>query len=431
MNDYRPRIADKLLAELLDACGCVLLEGSKWCGKTTTAAQLANSVVYMADSVDGARNIQLAQSTPQYLLQGETPRLIDEWQVVPTLWDAIRGEVDRRRAFGQFIITGSAVPADRRQILHTGTGRITPLVMRPMSLWESGDSTGEVSLATLFDAPEQLLAESKIEIEELAYLTCRGGWPMAINAKNRKVALKQATIFYEGVVGTGSGSNSDISRADDIRRNPERVKRLMRSLSRHQGTQASQEVIFQDMAINDDSTLNRDSIASYISALKLIFVVENMAAWNPALRSKTAIRTSDTHYFVDPSIAVAALRISPQDLINDLETFGLLFETLAVRDLRVYTDALDGNVYHYRDRSELECDAVIHLENGRYGLVEIKLGGTDHIEKAATTLKQLSDKIDTTKMHAPSFLMVLVGIGKYAYRRTDGVYVVPLGCLKP
>lgn len=431
MNDYRPRIADKLLAELLDACGCLLLEGSKWCGKTTTAAQLANSVVYMADSVDGARNIQLAQSTPQYLLQGETPRLIDEWQVVPTLWDAIRGEVDRRRAFGQFIITGSAVPADRQQILHTGTGRIAPLVMRPMSLWESGDSSGEVSLSALFDAPEQLLAESKIEIEELAYLTCRGGWPMAINAKNRKVALKQATIFYEGVVGSGSGENSDISRADAIRRNPERVKRLMRSLSRHQGTQASQDVIYQDMAINDDGTLNRDSISSYLAALKLIFVVENMAAWNPALRSKTAIRTSDTHYFVDPSIAVAALRISPQDLINDLETFGLLFETMAVRDLRVYTDALDGSVFHYRDRNELECDAVVHLENGRYGLVEIKLGGADHIEKAATTLKQLANKIDTTKMHAPSFLMVLVGIGKYAYRRTDGVYVVPIGCLKP
>ena len=285
---------------------------------------------------------------------------------------------------------------------------------------------------------------------------------MATMTSNRKAALKQAKIYYDGVVGSGNGEESDISRADGVRRDPERVKRLMRSLSRHQGTSASHDTIYQDMANNDDSTLNRDTISSYIAALKLIFVVEDMTAWNPALRSKTAIRTSDTRYFVDPSIAVAALRIwnpalrsktairtsdtryfvdpsiavaalriGPQDLINDLATFGLFFETMAVRDLRVYTDALDGNVYHYRDRNELECDAVIHLENGKYGLVEIKLGGTDNIEKGATTLKQLARKIDTTKMPAPSFLMVLIGVGKYAYRRDDGVYVVPIGCLKP
>lgn len=431
MEGYKPRIADQLLADLLGACGCVLLEGSKWCGKTTTAEQLAKSVAYMADPEEGPRNVQYAQSTPKFLLQGDTPRLIDEWQVVPTLWDAIRGEVDHRRALGQFIITGSAVPADKKKIVHTGTGRIAPLVMRPMSLWESGDSSGEVSLAELFNNPEQLMAESKIDIEELAYLVCRGGWPMATMTSNRKAALKQAKIYYDGVVGSGNGEDSDISRADGVRRDPERVKRLMRSLSRHQGTSASHDTIYQDMANNDDSTLNRDTISSYIAALKLIFVVEDMTAWNPALRSKTAIRTSDTRYFVDPSIAVAALRIGPQDLINDLATFGLFFETMAVRDLRVYTDALDGNVFHYRDRNELECDAVIHLENGKYGLVEIKLGGTDNIEKGATTLKQLAGKIDTTKMPAPSFMMVLIGVGKYAYRRDDGVYVVPIGCLKP
>lgn len=431
MNGYKTRIADQLLADLLEACGCVLIKGSKWCGKTTTAEQLAKSIAYMADPAEGPRNVELAKTTPYYLLQGETPRLIDEWQVVPTLWDAIRGEVDHRRALGQFIITGSAVPAKNDTIVHSGTGRIAPMVMRPMSLWESGDSSGQVSLSDLFNhTPEQLLAESKVDIEELSYLVCRGGWPLSTITTNRKAALKQAKIYYDGIVGTGNGEGSDISRADGVRRDPERAKRLMRSLSRHQGTQASLETIYQDMIVNDDKTLDTDTIASYISALKSIFTIEDMPAWNPSLRSKSAIRTSDTRYFVDPSIAVAALRIGPQDLINDLETFGFLYEAMAVRDLRVYTDALEGTVYHYRDRNNLECDAVIHLENGKYALVEIKLGGQDNIEAGATSLKQLANKIDTTKMQNPTFLMVLVGVGKYAYRREDGVYVVPIGCLK-
>lgn len=431
MNEYKPRIADQMLADLLDACGCVLIKGSKWCGKSTTAEQIAKSVVYMADPADGPRNVQLAQSTPKFLLQGETPRLIDEWQVVPTLWDAIRGEVDHRRAVGQFIITGSAVPADRTKIVHTGTGRIAPLVMRPMSLWESGDSSGELSLASLFEQPEQLLSESKIDIEQLAYLVCRGGWPLSTLTTNTKAALKQAKIYYDGVVGTGNGEGSDISRADGVKRNPDRVKRLMRSLSRNLGSQASLDTIYQDMIVNDNESLDKDTIASYISALKLIFVVEDMPAWNPNLRSKTAIRTADTRYFVDPSIATAALGLGSQDLINDLETFGLFFETMAVRDLRVYGDALGGTVYHYRDKNNLECDAVLHLENGNYGLIEIKLGGEDDIEKGATVLKELAGKIDTTRMKNPSFMMVLVGLGRYAYRRDDGVYVVPIGCLKP
>lgn len=431
MEGYKPRVADQLLADLLEACGCVQIKGSKWCGKSTTAEQLAKSVVYMADPADGPRNIQIAQSTPKFLLQGETPRLIDEWQVVPTLWDAIRGEVDHRRAVGQFIITGSAVPADKSKIVHTGTGRIAPLVMRPMSLWESGDSSGELSLASLFEQPEQLLSESKIDIEELAYLVCRGGWPLSTITPNSKAALKQAKIYYEGVVGSGNGEDSDISRADGIRRNPDRVKRLMRSLSRNLGTQASLDTIYQDMIINDKESLDKDTISSYISALKMIFVVEDMRAWNPNLRSRTAIRTADTRYFVDPSIAAAALGLGPKDLINDLETFGLFFETMAVRDLRVYGDVLGGTVYHYRDKNNLECDAVLHLENGNYGLIEIKLGGEDDIEKGATVLKDLADKIDTTRMKNPSFMMVLVGLGRYAYRRNDGVYIVPIGCLKP
>ena len=430
MENYRPRICDQLLVELLEACGSVLVEGSKWCGKTTTAEQAAGSIVYMADPEDGERNIQLARTSPKFLLEGETPRLIDEWQVAPKLWDAVRFEVDHRRKLGQFILTGSAVPASRDEIIHTGTGRIASLLMRPMSLWESGDSNGMVSLESLFDAPEQLTPRSAMGIEDLAFVVCRGGWPMAINTKSRKSALKQATIFYDGVVGKADGSGSDISRADGVARNPELVKLLMRSLSRHQGTQASIATIYQDMVANESNSLSEDTIASYIKALKRIFVVENMPAWNPNLRSKTAIRTSDTLYFVDSSIAIAALRISPQDLLNDLNTFGLFYETMAVRDLRVYADALDGQVYHYRDKNGLECDAVVHLANGKYGLVEIKLGGDDLIEEGASTLKQLAGKIDTTRMRNPSFMMVLVGIGNYAYRREDGVFVVPIGCLK-
>ncbi len=428
--EYRKRIADQLLLELLDSCGTVLVEGSKWCGKTTTAEQAAGSVVYMADPEDGPRNIQLAKTSPKYLLQGDTPRLIDEWQVVPPLWDAVRFEVDHRRSVGQFILTGSAVPVQRDEIIHTGTGRIVSMVMRPMSLYESGDSTGEVSLQDLFEQPVQLTAKANLTIDSLAFVLCRGGWPFAIDMRTHRSALKQATIYYQGVVGSGTGEGSDVSRADNVRRDPERVKRLMRSLSRHQGTQASLATIYQDLQGNDDGSLNEDTIASYIKALKRIFVVEDMPAWNPNLRSKTAVRTSDTRYFVDPSIAVAALGIGPKDLINDLETFGLLYETMAVRDLRVYAEALDGMVYHYRDKNNLECDAVIHLRNGHYGLVEIKLGGSDLIEQGATSLKTLARKIDTTRMPAPSFLMVLVGVGNYAYRREDGVYVVPAGCLR-
>lgn len=428
--EYRKRIADQLLLELLDSCGTVLVEGSKWCGKTTTAEQAAGSVVYMADPEDGPRNIQLAKTSPKYLLQGDTPRLIDEWQVVPPLWDAVRFEVDHRRSVGQFILTGSAVPVQRDEIIHTGTGRIVSMVMRPMSLYESGDSTGEVSLQDLFAQPVQLTAKANLTIDTLAFVLCRGGWPFAIDMRSQRSALKQATIYYQGVVGSGTGEGSDVSRADNVRRDPERVKRLMRSLSRHQGTQASLATIYQDLQGNNDGSLNEDTIASYIKALKRIFVVEDMPAWNPNLRSKTAVRTSDTRYFVDPSIAVAALGIGPKDLINDLETFGLLYETLAVRDLRVYAEALDGMVYHYRDKNNLECDAVIHLRNGHYGLVEIKLGGSDLIEQGATSLKILAQKIDTSRMPVPSFLMVLVGVGNYAYRREDGVYVVPIGSLK-
>lgn len=423
MKNYRKRIADNILARKLEGKGAVLIEGPKWCGKTTTAEQVAASVLYMDDPEKKEQNITMSELNPKRLLKGEIPRLIDEWQLAPKLWDAIRFEVDHRGELGQFVLTGSAVPADTKEITHSGTGRFTWLTMRPMSLFESGESSGEVSLKTLFEQPNEIDGESKLDIDRLAFLVCRGGWPQAVDMRD-EIALDQAFDYYDAVV------NSDINRADNVQKNPERVKRLMRSYARNQGSQVPNTVIAQDIAANDESSMDADTVASYLNALRKIFVVEDMPAWNPNLRSKTAIRSSDTRYYIDPSIAAAALGIGPQDLISDLKTFGFLFETLCVRDLRVFADALNGEVYHYRDKDGLECDAVVHLRNGTYGLVEIKLGGDKLIEEGSTNLKALSDRIDTDKMKKPSFLMVLTGTGDYAYRRPDGVYVVPIGCLK-
>ncbi|MBO7391783.1 MAG: DUF4143 domain-containing protein, partial [Verrucomicrobia bacterium] len=334
-----------------------------------------------------------------------------------------RFEVDHRDGPGQFILTGSAVPASTENIHHTGTGRFSWLMMRPMSLFESGESTGEISLRSLFETPGEIAAKNNLSLEEIAFLTCRGGWPGAYSLKE-SAALEQAFDYFDAVV------KSDISRVDEVKRNPERVRRLMRSYARHQGTQASLTVIHKDIAANDADSLQEDTVFSYINALKKIFVVEDMSAWNPNLRSRTSIRTSDTRYYVDPSIGTAALGLGPKDLMSDLKTFGLFFETLCVRDLRVFADALDGNVYHYRDKSGQECDAVIHLRNGSYGLIEIKLGGDELIGEGVSALKSFQNKIDTDKMKAPAFLMVLTATGQYAYRRKDGVYVVPIGCLK-
>lgn len=425
MKNYRPRIADEMLRKMLRRIGAVLVQGPKWCGKTTTSEQIAKSVLYMADPSMQKAYLQTAELNTSLLLVGETPRLIDEWQLAPKIWDAVRFEVDHRREEGQFILTGSAVPASTENINHTGTGRISRLTMRPMSLFESGESNGSVSFEWLFSQPEnQPIGIANLDINDLAFLICRGGWPNSVT-KQKDDALALAFDYFDAV------TESDVSRVDGVKRVPEKVRRLMRSYARHQGTQTSVDVIKQDMLSNDDSTISENSIISYIDALKMIFVIEDMAAWNPNLRSKTAIRTADTRYFVDSSIATAALGLGPNDLLNDLNTMGLLFETLAVRDLRVYADALDGKIYHYRDKTGLECDAVMHLRNGSYGLIEIKLGGDTLIAEGVETLTDLSKKIDTTKMPNPSFLMVLTGIGEYAYRREDGVYVVPIGCLKP
>ncbi len=422
-EQYRQRIVDKILTRKLQGKGAVLIEGAKWCGKTSTAEQQAESVIYMSDSKKSEQYKLFSETAPEVILDGKSPRLIDEWQLAPKLWDKIRLEVDHREGLGHFILTGSAVPAKQEEIFHSGTGRFSRLLMRPMSLWESGDSTGSVSLDALFSSQEIGVKTSETDISKLAFLTCRGGWPLASTLPD-EIALDQAFDYYDGVI------HSDINRVDNVNRDTERVKRLMRSYSRYQGSQVSFAEIGKDMKSNDADTLDDNTIYSYINVLRQIFVIEDMPAWNPNLRSKTAIRTSDTRYFVDPSIAVAALGLGPKDLLNDLNTFGLFFETLCVRDLRVYADALGGTVYHYRDKNGLECDAVVHLRNGSYGLIEIKLGGDRLIEEGAKTLLKLSGKIDTSRMKSPSFMMVLIGVGDFAYRRPDGVWVVPISCLK-
>lgn len=420
---YKSRIADRLLARKLAGKGAVLLEGAKWCGKTTTAEQIAKSILYMSESGKIEQNRQLAKINPSLLLKGDKPRLIDEWQVAPTLWDSVRFEADHNAGLGLFILTGSSVPPDMSEVIHSGTGRIGWLKMRPMSLWESGDSTGEVSLEDLFTSPESISGITSMDLERIAFLTCRGGWPLSVKMDD-EIALDQAFDYIEAV------EKRDISMADGVNRDAVRTHRILRSYARHQGAQASYGTIKADLSSNESDNFDEDTIASYVSALKKIFVIEDSEAWNPNLRSKSAIRTSDTRYFTDPSIATAALGLGPADLMNDLNTFGLIFETLCVRDLRVFAEVLNGKVYHYRDKTGLECDAVVHLRNGCYGLVEIKIGGDDLISDGVRTLKALEAKIDTERMKKPSFLMVLTGVGPYAYKREDGVYVVPIGCLK-
>lgn len=420
---YLKRICDEILREKLESKGAVLVKGAKWCGKTTTAAHIAGSVLYMEDPSKKKQYLEMAELNPSALLQGETPRLIDEWQLAPKLWDAIRFEVDQRDDFGQFILTGSAVPPDTTEISHTGIGRITSLVMRPMTLFESGDSEGSVSMRALFSKEQEVSGASDHSINDIAFLICRGGWPKGIG-KSRKTALAQAPDYYDGLVET------DISRMDEVDRDSERVKRTMRSYARNVASETTITALLQDVRTDENDTFSETTLRSYLSALRRLFVIEDTPAWNPNLRSKTAVRSSDTRYFVDPSIAAAALGIGPNDLLNDLATAGLLFENLCVRDLRVYAEAIGGKVFHYRDKSNLECDAVVHLKNGRYGLIEIKLGGDKLIEEGAKNLRKLYDRIDHEKMNEPAFMMVLCGVAPFAYKRADGVMVVPVGCLR-
>mgnify|MGYP004601827207 FL=1 len=391
MKKYINRIADSILEKKLKGKGAVLIQGPKWCGKTTTAEQISNSILYMAKPEDKEQNLTLADINPSLLLNGNTPRLIDEWQIAPKLWDAVRFEIDHRNLEGQFILTGSAVPVNMDEVTHTGTGRFAWLLMRPMSLYESGESNGNISLEMLFQENDNITGTNNLSLQDIAYLCCRGGWPRS-TFMDKDIALEQAFDYYDAIV------QSDISRVDNVNRNPERAKKLMRAYARNLGSQVSNETLKNDMIINDSFSLDTDTVLSYINALKKIFVVEEAPAWNPNLRSKTAIRTADTRYFIDPSIATAALGLGPNDLIGDLNTFGLIFETLCIRDLRIYAESINGSVYHYRDANDLECDAVIHLRNGLYGLIEIKLGGDKLITEGAENLKKMYSKIDITKM---------------------------------
>lgn len=420
LPEYKKRVADDELFELLESSGAVLIEGAKWCGKTSTGLNAANSVIYMQDEDNAGMYKQMASTKPSLLLEGETPRLIDEWQDALVLWNAVRFAVDQRQETNQFILTGSAVPKDDDK-RHSGTGRIARLRMRPMSLWESGESNGKVSLQQLFDNESDVAETSELTLEMLAFALCRGGWPASIQ-KTGKVALRIARNYVDEVV------ELDVHRLDGIERNAQRVRKLMQSLARNVSTMASNETVMADVTAND-TTLSPTTFASYMNALRRIFVVDDVDAWLPALRSRTAIRTSPKRHFVDPSIPAVLLRLTPESLLKDFKTFGFLFEDLCARDLRIYAQAIDGDVYHYRDKNELECDLIISRRNGQWAGVEVKLGRNEE-DNAAANLLKLASKIDESKMQKPTFLMILTG-GQFAYRRKDGVYVVPIGCLKP
>ena len=423
MVKYKQRISDRILKRKVLGKGAVLIEGPKWCGKTTTAKQLAKSVLDLGDSSVLRQSAQLIELSPKTLLEGKTPRLIDEWQALPPIWDSIRSEVDKRGEPSQFILTGSSVLPEADETIHSGTGRYAYIKMRPMSLYESGESNGKVSLSDLFEGKPFETQTNDLTIDDITYLTCRGGWPWA-TLISKEVALDQAFDYVDSVV------NKDIQRVDGVKRNPERAKLLLRSYARNISQQVPLSTIRKDMLANDSSTLDEDTVTDYIKALKKLFVIEDLTAWNPNLRSKAAIRTTDTRHFVDPSIGTASLGLGPKDLINDLKSFGFFFEDMAVRDLRVYAEALDGKLYHYRDSTGLECDTVLHRRNGSYALLEVKLGGKDLIDEGAANMLKLSQNIDTDKMPSPSFMAVIIGVGNYAYQREDGVYVIPIGCLK-
>ena len=423
MAKYKQRISDRILKRKVLGKGAVLIEGPKWCGKTTTAKQLAKSVLDLGDSSVLRQSVQLIELSPKTLLEGKTPRLIDEWQALPPIWDSIRSEVDKRGEPSQFILTGSSVLPEADETIHSGTGRYAYIKMRPMSLYESGESNGKVSLADLFDGKPFETQMNDLTIDDITYLTCRGGWPWA-TLISKEVALDQAFDYVDSVV------NKDIQRVDGVKRSPERAKLLLRSYARNISQQVPLSTIRKDMLANDSSTLDEDTVTDYIKALKKLFVIEDLEAWNPNLRSKAAIRTTDTRHFVDPSIGTASLGLGPKDLINDLKSFGFFFEDMVVRDLRVYAEALDGKLYHYRDSTGLECDTVLHRRNGSYALMEVKLGGKGLIDEGAANMLKLSKNIDTDRMPAPSFMAVIIGVGQYAYQREDGVYVIPIGCLK-
>ena len=372
----------------------------------------------MQDPDVGPGYLAMADTKPSLLLDGEVPVLLDEWQMAPVLWDAVRFAVDKRGKMGQFILTGSSTPNDNL-ISHSGTGRIARMLMRPMSLFESNESNGAVSLRELFDGNTEVSARSTLTIEQIAHSICRGGWPVAILSKKQSPRI--AMNYVDAVI------SMDINQVDGIEKDPEKVRLLLQSLARNISTMATAKTIMDDIKANHSSITDK-TLNSYLNALRRIFVIEDLPAWQPSLRSKTAIRTANKRQFVDPSIAAAVLRTDSNGILKDFETFGFLFESLCTRDLRVYAQVSDGEVFHYRDKLELESDIIVKLYNGRWAAIEIKLG-VKQIEEAASNLIKLSQKIDTDKMNKPAFLMVLTG-GQVAYKRPDGVLVVPISCLK-
>lgn len=414
-----PRLCDTELQTALKSSGAVLIEGAKWCGKTSTAGNASRSVLFMQDPDNSGSYLAMADTKPSLLLKGETPRLIDEWQMAPVLWDAVRFEVDKRGETGQFILTGSAVPSDN-VTAHTGTGRISRLMMRPMSLFESLESNGTVSLYALFNGLQDIEAISELSIEQIAFALCRGGWPASVKLQG-PAALRMAMDYVEAVI------NYDVSRVDNVEKNPERVRLLLRSLARNIATTATYQTISNDIEATD-ITISDKTISSYMNSLRRIFLVEDLPAWSPSLRSKTAIRTSPKRHFVDPSIAAAVLRTNPEGILKDFQYFGFLFEALCTRDIRVYAQNNDGDVFHYRDKSGLESDLIVRLRDGRWAAIEVKLG-KKQIDEAAENLLTLKARINEDKMGEASFLMIITG-GQYAYRRSDGVFVVPVGCLR-
>lgn len=416
--NYIARISDNLIESLLDSTGAVLVEGAKWCGKTQSSLQRANSVIYMQDPDEGPGYLAMADTKPSLLLEGTPPLLIDEWQMAPVIWDAVRFAVDKRGVWGQFILTGSATPEDNATA-HSGTGRIARMLMRPMSLFESKESNGKVSLKDLFNGKMDIETKSNLSIEQIALAICRGGWPAAV--VSGKESPRTSINYVDAVI------NMDIQRVDGTEKDPERARALLQSLARNISTLATSKTIMGDVQANETSITTK-TLNSYLNALRRLFVIEDVPAWQPSLRSKTAIRTSHKRQFVDPSIATAVMRTNAKGILKDFGTFGFLFESLCTRDLRVYAQANDGEVFHYRDKSGLESDLIIKLHDGRWAAVEVKLG-MKQIDEAADNLLKLGNKVDAEKMNPPSFLLVLTG-GKVAYRRTDGVLVIPIGCLK-
>jgi len=421
VKKYIPRIADIMIIRALKSSGAVLVEGPKWCGKTSTARHLCQSYLYMQDPDQRSNYMKIAESKPSLLLRGKTPRLIDEWQIAPVLWDSVRHEVDLRAELGQFILTGSAVPILDENITHTGTGRFSRVKMRTMSLYESNESNGSISLSELFNQETDAASITDLDIEKIAQIIVRGGWPATV-VNTYEDASKPVLDYLDSII------NIDISRVDGIEKNPQKVAVLLKSIARNISTEASIETLRRDMEGNEQNSVSQPTVLSYLNALQRIFVIEDLEAWNPSIRSKTPLRSSSKRHFIDPSIACAALGINASKLLMDFNTFGYLFESLCIRDLRIYADYLDGKVYHYRDKSNLECDAIIVLRDGRWGAIEIKMGPNE-FELAAENLFKLKERIDSDKMQKPSFLMILTATG-FGYTREDGIHVVPIGCLK-